>query len=110
VRSGSSDARLAGGAPGGALQLAVRGLLLRILTFPGTLALARILVPSHFGVFAIVSFMVSVRALLGSASAWRSSTSRKSRRPCSWSPSLAWIADSALLHQGFSVARRALDE
>jgi O-antigen/teichoic acid export membrane protein len=49
----------------GALQLAVRGLLLRILTFLGTLVLARILVPSDFGVYAIVSFVVSVWALLG---------------------------------------------
>ena len=48
-----------------ALQLAARSLAMRALTFVGTLVLARLLVPEDFGVFGIVSFVVSVCAALG---------------------------------------------
>ena len=48
-----------------ALQLTARSLAMRGLTFVGTLALARLLVPEDFGVFGIVSFVVSVWAALG---------------------------------------------
>jgi O-antigen/teichoic acid export membrane protein len=48
-----------------ALQLTVRGLVVRGLIFLGTLALARILLPTDFGVYAIVSFVVSIWASFG---------------------------------------------
>jgi PST family polysaccharide transporter len=48
-----------------ALQLAARSLAMRALTFLGTLLLARLLVPEDFGVFGIVSFVVSLWAALG---------------------------------------------
>jgi PST family polysaccharide transporter len=47
------------------LQLAVRGLGVRALTLLGTLALARILAPADFGVYATVLFVVSLWAGLG---------------------------------------------
>ena len=48
-----------------AAQLAVRSVVLRAASLAGTLALARLLTPEDFGVFAIVSFAVSVWAMLG---------------------------------------------
>jgi O-antigen/teichoic acid export membrane protein len=48
-----------------ALQLAVRGLAVRALTLLGTLALARILAPADFGVYATVPFVVYLWAGLG---------------------------------------------
>lgn len=48
-----------------ALQLAVRSVVLRGLSFIGTIVLARLLVPADFGVYGIVAFVVSVWAALG---------------------------------------------
>ena len=48
-----------------ASQLAMRTIAVRGLSLLGTLALARLLDPKDFGVFAIVSFVVSVWASLG---------------------------------------------
>ena len=48
-----------------ASQLAVRTIAVRGLSFLGTLALARLLDPEEFGVFAIVSFVVSISAAFG---------------------------------------------
>jgi teichuronic acid exporter len=48
-----------------ALQLAIRSVILRGLTFIGTIVLARLLSPSDFGVYGIVSFVVSVWSAFG---------------------------------------------
>jgi teichuronic acid exporter len=48
-----------------ALQLAIRSVILRGLTFIGTVILARLLAPSDFGVYGIVAFVVSVCSALG---------------------------------------------
>jgi O-antigen/teichoic acid export membrane protein len=79
----------------GALQLAVRGLLLRILTFLGTLALARILAPSDFGVFAIVSFVVSVWAMLGDFGLGAALVQQR-EEPSARQLATAWTAQQAI--------------
>ncbi len=48
-----------------ALQLAIRSVILRGLTFVGTIVLARLLSPSDFGVYGIVSFVVSICVTIG---------------------------------------------
>ncbi len=48
-----------------ALQLAVRSVILRGLSFVGTIVLARLLDPADFGVYGIVAFVISVWAALG---------------------------------------------
>jgi teichuronic acid exporter len=48
-----------------ALQLAVRSVILRGLSFVGTVILARLLSPADFGVYGVVAFVVSVWAALG---------------------------------------------
>ena len=48
-----------------ALQLAVRSVILRGLTFIGTIALARLLAPSDFGVYGIVAFVISIWSAVG---------------------------------------------
>ena len=79
----------------GALQLAVRGLLLRILTFLGTLVLARILAPSDFGVFAIVSFVVSVWAMLGDLGLGAALVQQQ-EEPTARQLATAWTAQQAI--------------
>jgi O-antigen/teichoic acid export membrane protein len=48
-----------------AMFLATRTVLLRGLTFAGTIVLARLLAPADFGIYAMVSLVVSVWAALG---------------------------------------------
>jgi O-antigen/teichoic acid export membrane protein len=48
-----------------ALQLAIRSVILRGLTFVGTITLARLLAPADFGVYGIVAFVVAVWTSLG---------------------------------------------
>ena len=48
-----------------ALQLAVRSLILRGLTFVGTIILARLLDPADFGVYGIVAFVISIWSAVG---------------------------------------------
>jgi O-antigen/teichoic acid export membrane protein len=48
-----------------ALQLAIRSVILRGLTFIGTIALARLLAPSDFGVYGIVAAVITVFTALG---------------------------------------------
>jgi teichuronic acid exporter len=48
-----------------ALQLAIRSLILRGLTFVGTIVLARLLAPADFGVYGIVAAVITVFTALG---------------------------------------------
>ena len=48
-----------------ALQMTARSLTVRLLTFCGTLILARLLSPSDFGIFAIVGFLVVITGSFG---------------------------------------------
>lgn len=78
-----------------ALQLLARTLLVRGITVVGTIALARILRPAEFGIFAVVTFSVTVLSLLGDFGVGAALVQQR-HEPTETELGTAWVTQQAI--------------